>query len=331
VRAAWTLRSVAVSLGIASAAGQATAVELDFQAPDECSEAQFVRHLELSAERALDHIELFRLEVRVTKVGDSHWGGRFKFTDSDGVESPVREIHGESCDDVSEATAVAIAMALYAPGPAAETPGLAPGVQIPDGPKGVRDATAEPPASPPNLAESPKVDAERATVRPVVWLAVLGDTDLLGTPTFGGELGAALAWGPLEAGVGGGLLVPTNRRVTEDTGIHLEGYLTQAYACYVARAWRATPRACLAYDLNVVVGEGTGAGLAATYRQTLVAHALQPQLGVAFPFAETLELRLQGGVAIGLNRGSFVLDEGQVAYELPPFTVQGALSIAWSP
>jgi len=294
----------------------AAGASLSWQTESRCPPDEFTAQLEASTERSV--AELPASEIKVTLRGSGTvWQAEVTYVDQGGLESAPRSMEGGSCADVSKAAAVALALALTEDQEAPADPPEAEETGAPN----------EPPAP-----EKP-IDARKKKPGPRVPLlaGLTLDTSLLGIPTLGGVLGVGLDFGVWELGLRGAALVPSEFDTTSATGIRLQGYLTGLFGCAVIQAWPLRPRVCLGYDLDIVVGQGVGEGLANAQEQTALWHALTPELGALIPLARRLDLRVGVGAAFGLSKSRFVFDSGAVAHELPSVSGRGDIALQWTP
>lgn len=320
--------------GLLLLAQRATATELDWSAPESCSRDGFLQQVEDNLQQPLAELTLARLRVSVAQPARSQWTLQFSLSESGSEAASSRTLTGSSCDDVSRAGAVAVAMALHSraeQAKAAELAAAAPSAEAPsaEAPSAIADAAPYEPAAVTSVSADPAPPA--APYRWPLQLSLLGDVSLLGTPSFGVAAGLGLGRGRWEATLSAAVLPTIELRTGDALGLSLGAVLGLASSCFDLGGPPATPRACLGYELGVVRGEGSGSGLRVTREQRAVWHALRPELGLAVPLGLALELRLCAGAALGLSRAQFVYDEGRVAHELPRVSARGSLGLAWLP
>jgi hypothetical protein len=230
------------------------------------------------------------------------------------------EAVGASCADVSRAGAVAVAMAIHSH--ASELPAVE-RLEAPE--DGTSPASASEISSPKVLqpiAEQPYHFA--------LQLLLLGDTSLLGTPTYGLGAGLAVTRGRWEAVLSGVVLPTVELRASDTLGMTLGAALGMASACRHLVGPPATPRVCLGYELGVLSGEGSGTGFVLTRERQVVWHALRPEIGLGVSLGPALELRLLAGAALALTRATFVFDDGRVGHEVPRVSARGTIGLVWT-
>lgn len=318
-------RTALCSLLLLAPAAHAT--ELEWSAPEPCSKDAFLQQVEDNLQRPLAELGVERLRVAVEQRGRSQWSLEFSLSEVAGVASASRTLTGSSCDDVTRAGAVAVAMALHSrdessaaePAPASAAPPA---------------AEPEPPGESEPMAPAP-VEASSHPARadsPLHWplqLSLLGDVSLLGTPSYGLAAGLGLGSGRWEGTLSAAVLPTVELRTGDTLGLSLGAVLGLAAACFTLGGSPATTRACFGYELGVVSAEGSGSGLRVTREQRAWWHALRPELGLGLPLAPAVELRLLVGAALGLSRARFVYDEGRLAHELPRVSGRGTIGVAW--
>lgn len=322
-----------VGLGILSLGALAPktshAAVLDWQAPEACTSDAFVQHLSDNTQRSLGELPLDALMVRVsneTQAGAQSdvWRLTFRLRKTTDT-SPPREIVGQSCHDVSRAAAVAVAMALAEEQPPVEPAADEPPRPAPSAPK-QPDPTAK--DATPVASSQPTPPEHALELWPQASLELIGDTALMGDPTFAGGIGAGLAGRRWDMGVRAAIARSTQLAADAGLGIRLSGYWSEAFGC-VSFGETSRPSACLGYTLDVIEGRGAGAGFEVTRDQTAWRSGLHPHLALATPLGARFEVRLRVGAVIGLNQPTFVYDAGAVAHELPRVSFRGALALVW--
>lgn len=311
-------------------AGPAFAAELLWDAPEQCPRDAFVQELTSITGEGLADSPVAFLEVRVQRYAPATWTAVFALRTAPGDASPTRRIEGKSCQDVSSATAVAVALALHR---GLESTDNDPGnSRSATAPASTSDGELDARSVPTGSASKPveRSGAQGPPLRLGALVSVVVDSALLGQTTLGVQVGALAGLGRFEFGMHAAVLAPTELRVTESLGVKLQGYLADIDGCLVVADGRLRPRVCLAYQLGLLRGEGTGSGLEVSRPQTAVWHALHPSISVSLPVTDDVRLRVFAGAAIGLTRAQFVFDEGRRAHELPAVSGQGGLSMVWS-
>jgi len=308
-----------------------SAMELDWSAPEGCSEDGFVQSVEDNIQRELEELALERITVTVTELEPSDWMLEFSLSESGTDTSPSRTLTGSSCSDVSRAGAVAAAMAIHSRISQQQGAERALPAELEPEPSPAPDGGKPQPGAEPSsaVAEPTNVSTPGPPYHFPIQLLVFGDVSLLGTPSYG--LGAAVGVlrGRWEAGLSGAILPKVEIRTSDTLGMRVGASLGTAFGCLHLGGPPAFPRACLGYELGVVTGKGSGSGFRVTRQQEAVWHALRPELGLGVPLGSGLELRLLAGAAIALGRSRFVFDAGRVGHETPRVSARGSVGLTW--
>lgn len=302
-----------------------SATELEWSAPESCSEDSFVQQVEDNLQQSLAELTLESIAVMVTE-GPSAWVLEFSLHEEGTERPPSRKLTGASCADVSGAAAVAVAMALHSRAGQQRASEPAPAVQ----------PAAESPVATGDVSPDEREPAAPAATEesgpPYQWpiqLLLLGDVSLLGTPSYGLGVGVGVARGSWEGALSGAVLPKVELRTSDTLGMTLGASMGMAAGCFHVGGPPATPRVCLGYELGVVYGEGSGTGLRVSRQQRALWHALRPEVGLGVPLAPGLSLRLFAGAAVRLSRARFVYDAGRVAHEMPSISARGTIGVAW--
>lgn len=229
----------------------------------------------------------------------------------------TRVLRGATCAEVTDAAAVAIALAVgsepaEAPSPAAKEPAPA----TPPGEPVVARRTNGPP---------PNAPAPPPSVRWLVGLSATFDSGVTPHPVPGGALLAGLRWRALQAELEAGAFAPSSKRDANDRGGTFQLLYVAPRACAAARVGKPLLGFCLAYELGSLDAEGEG--VRRPYSRTTFWHAARPELGLAWPLAGGLWLSGRAGAALALVRHSFVLDEPEIVHRPPLLSLRAALGL----
>jgi hypothetical protein len=280
----------------------AAATPIDWEAPDGCPGVQVV-HEEL--QRALGH-ELGELgglsRVRGAIVADST-GYRLTLEVSDGGRRSSRSIHAERCQDLANAAALAIALAVHArPGASADAPGAeAPGV--------AESSAAAPPIE---RVPSDRTSADTGAGEPMTisWSAganAVLDVGALPDPQVGVGVLARGRFASLELDVHG-LFLP-NQAVAVGNGESVELGLMAAglRACLRWLERGLVASACLGGEVGQFTARGVG--LTPTREALDVWLGVGPALLARTSFAGPLQLELLAESVLPLARKQYAVNE----------------------
>jgi len=315
------------ALGLARSA---LAAELRVEAEAECPSADSLEaQLEQSLQRPLAEIEAGAFEVEVS--ARSAGGYRLKLralSGQGGSQVRVRELIGDSCQEVFDAAAVAIAMAITAgaPTPAPEATSTKPRAQPARAqparaqPARADDSPGVPPASAPGGRDLESAWHAEIALGPAIELGVLPG---LG-PGAQLELGVGLDWLGLRLGAS----VFARQRAESaagdaagDFGLILGGALLCAERGL--RAWRAL--ACAGGELGSLSAEGD---LDVALSERTVHAALRADAGVRWLLEPGLSLLARAGVGVVLTRQRFQANRGSITLHRPAAVAGRALLAA---
>jgi hypothetical protein len=320
VRGACCALSTVVALAMPLAA---RAAELRVSAPEPCAEAAAIRaQVESLIGRPLAEVERVDFDVAIT----ARPGGDFMLTlriseREAGAEAGTRELLGASCAEVSDAAAVAIALAI--------TGDEAPLAQrlAAEHARATAAATAAPPELPPP-APAPVVTAAPAPARAAEpsprWFAVA-----LGGVLDGGTLPALAPGAQLElvAGLGafslrvyGGALAPQEASLPgSDAGAELGLLLGGGLLCGERAFTALRMLACAGAELGALSGQGKM--IAEPEERSVLFGALRADVGAGIELQPSLWLIARGGVAVPLARREFQINRGMTVHR--PASVAG--------
>jgi hypothetical protein len=299
----------------------AQAAELTWTAPQGCPPAETVTHdLEELAGIALAGAPGLRFVAQVEERGQARWFVTLQTTDTDS-STGTRTIQGTSCDDVSRAAVVAMALAINA---------------IVEARVPASHPTAKPEKSKPRRALEPVDDSDavdppeprRAGPPPrgLLQLGVLLDGVALPELAAGATLAGGMGFGDMRLLLGGKLIPfrETSQGAVGARFLLASGNLSGCYRIGLD-GWSFLP--CLSYELGALQGEGVR--LTTPRTRTALWQAAEAELGVALPLGSQFELNLAGSLVVPLNRPSFVLDAAVPVHEVPALGARGYGRVTW--
>ena len=250
--------------------GSAQAADVVVHGPSGCPDsAELGFRVERNVGMTLDQAPAMSFDVQLSRSA-SGYAGRLRAVTARDAESKERSFTGASCEELSDAIVVAIALAL---GAAEASSDRAPAVDdAPEGERGADGATQNAPAGALTSA-APGADAvvpappeesdERdAGWRPALSVAALVDVGSLPEPGLGAALGAELGWGRLRLRALGTLLFEQHTEVGTAAplvpGADLRLVAGSLLGCSTALGSGAlTLPLCLGIELGWVSGTGT--------------------------------------------------------------------------
>lgn len=294
MRGEWVIAAglAVLALSATLAPGVARAAEIAWHAPETCQRAEVASaQVEKLVGQPLAAIDWITFEVAVAVAQDGAHRVVLR-TLAEGSAPREREITGASCDEITDAVSVAIALTISER--ARQEQQHEPSASAP---------AAEPPApaeAPPPSAESP--------LRFAIGAGLLIEGGALPSAVPGLDLGAALEWRSLRLGASVALFVPQDAQLPDDDrGGTFDFVLAGFDVCGKPAFGSWHLLACAGFELGRIGARGENvinerSGDAGWY-------APRAQLGVGYGFAEIVRVWLRGGIAVPLARPEFVLDD----------------------
>jgi len=292
------LLAAVLVLGFAT---RARAAELAVSGADGCFDAETITDQVADLlGRPLVSVTSVDFEVTLTRASAAKWTLRLDAVDTAGAtpaehERRSRELTADSCAELADAAAVAIAMTVRSrAAPPASPAQLTPPAPSPSEPKAVlaRPAAAAQPPAPPTVAGG---------------LAVIGDGGALPHAGVGLELGASLRHRWVRVTVAGTAFASQVTQATGDAGGAFRLLFGSAQVCLPSVVRQAVLLACGGYELGRLSAEGVG-----VLRPQLGNarwQAARAEVGLSLPVAPRVAVVLRAGVAVPLSRPQFVIDE----------------------
>lgn len=309
-------------LAILCACGSAEAAEVTFRAPPPCDGAQSMQEqIERLIGRPLTEARDADFDVILEQTSNHGWRATVRTKPRDAkAEASEREFSGRTCAEVSDAAAVAIAMAIE---------------------QRDRDHTAEaaaasenskqeePPhtAKPPPAAASPKKTAVQESSH---WRALVGlhgalEAGALPNPSPGAELDLSVGFARFRATLLGTLLAPQTKRFADGKGGEFQLALVGLLACGERRFGSVSGRACLGFELGRLSAEGVG--VAAPRIGSAAWRAARVDVGAGWPVSPGFWITLGGALVAPLTRQTFVLNGSDRIFRPSSFGARGLLGV----
>jgi hypothetical protein len=305
-----SLLATVVAVALASRAG---AAELAVLGSDGCFDAQEIAdQIADLLGRPLASVTGVNFEVTLARAPKAEW--KLRLDTVDGNEHRSRELTADTCAELADAAAVAIAMTVRSRAAAAPP-------HAPEPPAPVAPAAPSPaPASVMTRAPAPTTPGPTTFAGGV---AVVGDGGALPQPGIGVELGASLRHRRVRLTVAGTALAPQVAHATGDAGGEFRLLFGSAQLCLAVPAGRMALLGCGGYELGRLSAEGVG-----VLRPQLGSsrwQAARAELGLSIPVAARVAVLMRGGVAIPLSRTQFVVDGGTPVHRPGAVAVRLAL------
>ncbi len=229
-------------------------------------------------------------EVTLSRAQQAKWTLRLDALEGTRAdhERRSRELTADSCAELADAVAVAIAMTVSSRGAAAPPSLVAP---------------PSPQAKPATVVTRPPA-ATPATVAGGVM--VVGDSGVLPRPGAGLELSASLRYRWLRLTLAGTAFASQVTRATTDAGGEFRLLFGSAQVCLARAVGRTVLLGCAGFELGRLSAEGIG-----VFNPQLGSapwRAARAELGLSIPVAARVALLVRGGVSLPLSRSQFVID-----------------------
>jgi len=304
------------------------AAEVRWLGDESCRRELEVREqVETMTARPVSSVEIADFELNVKSLAQDRWTLELTTVRREDGARSTRAIKGATCNEVTDAVAVAIALAI--------------------GPKEpVSKAMNEPKAAPkPRLAAPPEEPAPRARKMPapqssLEWFAGLGGgLDSSATPSvaLGAALRLGLGWLPsndsqtrLRFELQGALYAPTETSNVGGQAGKFQLFYVAALVCGTKPLVVATLLGCAGYELGQLSGQGVGDAVTVSHPSNTFWSAGRAELGLLVPLATTWRFAGRAGVAVPTTRREFVLDGPDVVFRPAPVSARLGLGVELS-
>jgi len=319
------LMQIAVGAALMCLSSPLWAAEIRWLGENSCRrEAEVLEQVESMTGRPISTIEVADFELNVRPLSQNQWSLELTTVRRGDGARNARAIRGASCVAVTDAAAVAIALAI---GPAEPT--LEQKIQPHPAADPSRPTPPEKPASPAGKLPEPPSSLK--------WFAGLaGALDSSATPSVavGAALHLGLSWFPtyksqtrLRFELEGALYAPTETSSDGDTAGRFQLFYVAPLVCGERPLGGPTLLGCAGYELGQLSGEGVGAAVTASHPSNTFWSAVRAELGLLVPIASTLRLVGRAGVAVPLVRREFVLDGPEVVFRPAPVSGRAELGL----
>lgn len=321
------LGRLAGALAIVLISGSVRAATLAYHAPNECATADGLREqVERLTGRALREVNDAEFSVRVEGPEHHLWRATLSARIRDSDQPGQREFSGKTCGEVTDAAAVAIAMAIDQETLAAdsvagtETEAVA-GPSNAGSPTSSRAAAGVAPQEPQTAPGVARAAAPSVRMRAVL-LGVV-DAGALPNASPGGELDLGVGVGQAYILLLGSVLTPQTRTLPSGKGGEFQLVVGGALACGERSFGRLAGNGCVGFELGRISAEGMGV----THPRVGSAawRAARVDLGLAWPLGYGVAITARGTVSVPWSRQHFVLDGTERVYRPAPLSVRGML------
>ena len=284
---------------------------------DSCHREQEVaEQIESMIRRPFAETEVADFEIDVRTVRGPAFRLQLEIRPRGGSANSTRTIEGPSCEEVTDAAAVAIALTIGTPEEAASG---APGPR--------QSPLAEPEAKPgraPNVAQpaaTARVTPEPQSSSPERprWQLTAGavlDSAATPKPVLGGSARLSLTATRVRVELEGAVFATSTTENERRQGARFQLAYIAPLGCFIPRAGALTGLACVGYEVGQLSAEGFGVAVARSREQLW--HAARAELGVSWALGSRLAVAGRLGGAFAFRRPIFVLD-GPATVHRPAF------------
>jgi hypothetical protein len=321
VVAKWWLACVAL-LGELTGTRACWAAEVRWVSPPGCTDPRgTVEEAERLLGRSLDSVRSLDFDVRITD-DEGRWRLKLGTVERATGERRERELSGGSCDEVTAAAAVALAMVVNASEPHADevtaeaTPAAAPSAE-----HAATNRPALPPSSASPLRSPRKSRSAVARTALSASVAIGGDSGALPAAALGGEAAVSVDHRQFRLTGLGALIAGSQRQDGKGADFQL------LFGALLACGRRPMGPTVAAICVGVEMGElrGTGAGVRNPRSGTSLWWAPRLDAGVTLPFSTSWALWGRLGATLPQERREFVLGDGLFTHR--PDQLTGRLSL----
>jgi hypothetical protein len=301
-------------------AAPAVAAGVAWQAPADCVEARAtIEEAERLLGRPLSSVDWLDFDIVVTHPA-SGWSLTLGALDRRTGVRRERVLSGSSCDEVTKAGAVALAMVVDGGESTPEQPPV---------------AEPEPIAAPEAAMHAPAPRAKRATKaasashwRPAIWLGGAGDVGALPEPSPGGEVGFALGHGVLRLEALGAIYLSGEQPVVADRGGEFQLTVASVQGCGRWQLGRLAPMVCLGAELGRLWGRGVGVDNPRSGES--VWWAPRADAGALWGISRGFSLLGRLGLVLPQVRREFVLYDGLLVHRPGALDGRLAFGLEWA-
>jgi hypothetical protein len=313
-------------------AAPVSAAELHFDAPADCgvSETSLAAQIERIVGRPLSAMGPGEFEVRVRRSG-REWQLVLRMKSGAGKAEPAqapRQIRGATCAEVTDATAVAIALAVQGR------------EVVPWEPVAIESAEASAAAAQPSQAAATQDRAhtpgEGATdtghsespgnaLRLGLGASALLDGGALPKPTLGAAISFLAEFSAFRAELFGAVFLPQQTSLVEGRGGEFDLLLGGARACGRSAFGEISIVGCAEFEAGQLSGRGLHVRTA--HPRSTTWSALGADAGMLWTLVPKLALLFRVGVVHPLSRPDFVLDGTEAVHRAAALTFRAQLGV----
>src|SRR6478736_8684029 len=332
------LRLVQITVGavVLCFGASSSAADIRWSGDDSCRrESEVSAQVEAATGRPNSSVEIADFELRVKSLSRTQWSLELTTVRRADQARSTRTIHGATCAEVTDAAAVAIALAI---GPSRAEPNEELEATNEDDFEPVEPEPAKASASTTQQPRTSQSRQPRASHSSLEWLAGLSaalDSSATPSPALGGSARFALGWLPADRRktavrfeLEGAFYAPTQT----DSVANQAGQFQLAYGALLLCGAKPLAETALLICAGAELGQLSGEGVAVTtsHPASTLWSAVRAEVGLEYPHQGALRMFGRGGIAMPLIRREFVLDGPDVVFRTAAISARVSLGVQLS-
>jgi hypothetical protein len=312
------------------------AAEIRWSGDDSCRrESEVDAQVESATGRSVSSVEIADFDLRVKRLSREQWSLEMTTVRrADGARS-TRTIRGATCVEVTDAAAVAIALAI---GPSQTEPENEPKLRS-EGEQTKTSALPEPPARSAATSAQPR-KPPASSHDSLAWFAGLSaalDSSATPSPALGGSVRIGASWLPADGRKTGlrfelecALYAPTETSSVAGQAGKFQLAYGAPLVCGAKPLGETTLLLCAGAEFGQLSGEGVGEAVSASHPSNTFWAAARGELGLGYPREGALRAVGRVGLALPLVRRDFVLDGPEVVFRTAALSARVGLGVELS-
>jgi len=318
-------KALPLALAFQLLTSRAGAAELAWSAPAECPDhTDVAREVGRLVGEPLEAADRADFAVEIVRSG-AGFELTLRRTERDSGERASRKLRGKTCSDVTDAAAVAIAMAIQGDDASAQ------GVEWQTEP---REATPLPEPVAPSTSRMARDRGTRSAPEPSPFYAlgaVGGVVDFGALPDAapGVELDVSGGYRKVRLTALAALFAPVSAPASAGGGGEFRFWVVGMLSCFEQPLRGYALAACAGFELGRMRGQGEGV----TTPRERSAHweAARLEAGVSLPAAGAFAVGIRAGAVFPFYRPEFVLDGTELVHRAAPVTGRALVAIEFRP
>lgn len=292
----------------------AAAADVRWNGPAECGDVKdVVRQVEELIGRSLDTVDSVDFEITISKGTGETWQLELRSIERASGEARTRQFSGRTCNEVTDAAAVAISMSVQSQETKpsrSETPN-----SEQEGAPSAVETRAPPKPAPVPKPRAREVrgttsEGHHPVIRPSAALSFVGDVGALPNPGAGAELSGSLGYESVRATLLGALFASQSTSASGGVGGEFQLAFGAALLCFERLPPTLGIVGCAGFELGRLDGKGTGATV--PHDRSAWWEGVRAEGGVNVPLNDAFSVAIRVGAVVPLSRPEFVVDDTSV-------------------